>query len=140
MDSAAVENLAHRFIQVWKVGHIHLIDELAASDLVVSYPHFPEPLHGPEAFKDMLQHTHHAFPDLTIAVDDILAETDRAVVAWRYQGTHQAGELFGVEPSGQSVEVTGMTRYHMADGRVLRETGIVDNLSLMRQLGAEPSS
>ena len=36
--------------------------------------HFPEPLEGPDAFKEMLSQTHHFFPDLTIEVDAVLAE------------------------------------------------------------------
>ena len=46
----------------------------------------------------------------------------------------------GVEASGQSVEVAGMTRYHIADGKIQREQGIVDNFGLMMQLGAVPVS
>lgn len=113
-----------------------IVDDLAAPDLTVAYTHFPEPLHGPEAFKAMLQQTHAHFPDLSITVQDVLAEGDRAVVRWSYRGTFQEGELFGVAAAGQAVEVAGMTRYQVADGKVRREDGIVDNLSLMMQLQA----
>ena len=48
--------------------------------------------------------------------------------------------MFGVAASGQSVEVTGMTRYHVTDGKIQQEQGIVDNFGLMMQLGATPAS
>jgi predicted ester cyclase len=104
----------------------------------VSYTHFPEPFEGPEEFKEMLSQTRRYFPDVTIAIDKVLADGDQAVVHCWYRGTFQEGEMFGVEASGQSVEVAGMTRYHVADGKLQREQGIVDNFGLMMQLGAMP--
>lgn len=138
MRDANAEDLARRFIQAWNAGQRQVVDELAAEDLTVSYTHFPEPFHGPEAFKEMLAQTHRSFPDLTIQVNEIVAGEDQAVVHWTYRGTFQDGEMFGVEASGQSVEVEGMTRYHIAEGKIQREHGIVDNAGLMMQLGAMP--
>ena len=139
MSSAKTEDLARQFIQAWNAGHLHVVDELAADNLIVSYTHFPEPFHGPEEFKEMLSQTHRYFPDLTIEIDGVVANGDQAVVHWRYRGTFQEGELFGVEASGQSVEVAGMTRYQVANGKIQREQGIVDNFGLMMQLGAMPT-
>jgi steroid delta-isomerase-like uncharacterized protein len=130
--------VARQFIQAWNAGQHHIIDELAAPDLTVSYTHYPETYHGPEAFKAMLSKTHRYFPDLTIAVQDIVVEGNRAVVRWAYRGTFQEGEMFGVPASGQHVEVAGMTIYVIEDGVVQREEGIVDNLALMQQLGLAP--
>lgn len=136
--SSDVTGIARRFIQAWNVGHRHVVDELAAPDLTVSYTHYPEPFHGPEAFKQMLAKTHRYFPDLSIEVHDVVADENQAVVRWTYRGTFQEGELFGVTASGQSVEVTGMTIYEIEDGAVQREEGVVDNLALMHQLGLAP--
>jgi steroid delta-isomerase-like uncharacterized protein len=116
-----------------------VVDELAAEDLTVEYTHFPEPFHGPEAFKDMLAQTHRHFPDLSIDVEAVVAGGDHAVVQWRYRGTFQNGKLFGVEASGQPVEVAGMTKYDIADGAIQREEGIVDTFGLMMQIGARPA-
>ena len=139
MDPALdTREVARQFIQAWNAGQHHIIDELAAPDLTVSYTHYPETYHGPEAFKAMLSKTHRYFPDLTIAVQDIVVEGNRAVVRWAYRGTFQEGEMFGVPASGQHVEVAGMTIYVIEDGVVQREEGIVDNLALMQQLGLAP--
>lgn len=138
MSTTDAKPLARRFIQAWNAGRRDIVDDLAAPDLTVAYPHFPEPLEGPEAFKEMLAQTHHFFPDLAIEVDEVVAEGAQAVVHWRYRGTFQHGAMFGVEADGQSVAVSGMTRYRVADGAVQEERGIVDNLGLMRQLGAAP--
>jgi steroid delta-isomerase-like uncharacterized protein len=135
-DTAKV--VAERFIQAWNAGHLHIVDELAASDLTVAYTHFPEPLRGPEAFKHMLSQTHSYFPDLAVEVEEVVATEDRAAVEWIYRGTFQSGEMFGVEATGQTVEVKGLTIYEIEDGEVKVERGLVDNLGLMMQLGALP--
>jgi len=134
-----VARIARRFIQAWNAGHREVVDALAAPDLVVSYAHFPEPIHGPDAFKQMLADTHRHFPDLEIDTHDVIARDNRAAVHWTYRGTFQAGEMFGVTADGQAVDVTGMTRYQIEGGRVHREQGIVDNFRLMMQLGASPT-
>ena len=134
-----VKNIARRFIQAWNAGHLHVVDELAAPELTVAYTHFPEPFRGPAAFKEMLSQTHRYFPDLAIEVNTVIAEGAQAVVHWAYRGTFQEGEMFGVEASGQVVEVTGMTTYHVEGGKVQSERGVVDNFGLMRQIGAVPA-
>jgi steroid delta-isomerase-like uncharacterized protein len=138
MSTEETKTIARQFIRAWNAGRRNIVDDLAAPSLTVAYPHFPEPLEGPEAFKEMLAQTHHFFPDLTIEVEALVAEGNQAVVHWRYQGTFQHGAMFGVEADGQSVEVTGLTRYRIADGVVQAERGVVDNLGLMAQLGAAP--
>ena len=85
--------IARQFIQAWNAGQRDVVDDLAAPNLTVAYPHFPEPLEGPDAFKEMLGQTHHFFPDLAIEVDAVLAEGHQAAVHWRYQGTFQNGEM-----------------------------------------------
>ena len=80
MDRSKTQDLARQFIQAWNAGHRHVVDELAAETLTVRYTHFPEPLQGPEAFKEMLSQTHRSFPDLTLEIDEVVAEGDQAVV------------------------------------------------------------
>jgi len=136
--SESVQDTARQFIRAWNAGQRHTVDDLAAPTFVAEYTHFPEPFEGPKAFKRMLAQTHQYFPDLSIEVHDVVANGPRAVVHWTYRGTFQEGEMFGVEAAGQSVDVTGMTKYEIRDGAVQRERGIVDNFALMMQLGAEP--
>ena len=136
---AAVADIARQFIQAWNADQRHIVDDLAAPNFVAEYTHFPEPFEGPAAFKNMLAQTHQYFPDLSIEVQDVVADAPRAMVHWTYRGTFREGEMFGVEAAGQSVEVTGMTKYEIRNGSVHSERGVVDNFALMMQLGAEPT-
>jgi steroid delta-isomerase-like uncharacterized protein len=138
MTNTDVTDVARRFIQAWNAGQQDIVDELADPDFTADYTHFPEPFEDPEAFKQMLAQTHRYFPNLSIEVHDVVANGNRVIVHWVYRGTFQEGEMFGVQAAGQSVEVEGMTKYRIEEGRVQRERGIVDNFGLMMQLGAEP--
>lgn len=139
METDSVKTVARQFIQTWSINRLHLVDELASPDLTVFYTHFSEPIRSADSFKAMLSQVYRCFPDIAVEVDEIVAEANQAVVSWKYRATHQSGEMFGVQPTGQSVEVAGMTRYRIANGKVQSERGVVDTFSLMVQLGAVPS-
>ena len=126
--------IAHRFAKVWAAGCLHIVDELAAPDIVVSYPSPPEPIHGAEAFKAYLTELFTGLPDVSVTVEDTIAEGAKVACRWKWRGTHK-GPLFGIPPTGRSVEITGFTFYSIANGKVVEETGIGNTLSLMQQLG-----
>jgi steroid delta-isomerase-like uncharacterized protein len=137
MATRDVRGIARQFIHVWGVGHLDLLEQFAAPDIVVDYTHFPTPLRGRAAFRSLLEGTFAFFPDLAISPEEPVVEAAEAVVRWTYAGTHRQGELFGMQPAGRQIRVSGITVYRVENGRVVQERGVVDNLSLLRQLGVE---
>jgi predicted ester cyclase len=77
-----------------------------------------------------------AFPDMHMAVEDLLASDDKTVARVRATGTHQ-GEFMGVSPTGNrvDVELIDIMRFDDAD-LVCDHWGVADMLSLMQQIGA----
>lgn len=135
MSTTENKAIASRFAQVWAAGALQLVDELAAPDIVVSYPFPPEPIRGAEAFKSFLRQFVEALPDVTVVVDDMIAEGEKVAVRWTFRGTHE-GPLLGLPPTGRPVQVSGLTFYRIVGGKVVEETGIGNTLGLMQQLGA----
>jgi steroid delta-isomerase-like uncharacterized protein len=129
--------IVRRFGSVWGRGDPSIVDELAAADLVVSYPLLPEEVHGPAAFKQVLAMVHAALPDLQLEIGEPIAEGDRVAVSWRLSGT-QRGDLLGIPATDKAVAWTGITIYRLAGGKVAEERGEEDGLGLLRQLGAIP--
>jgi steroid delta-isomerase-like uncharacterized protein len=127
--------IVRRFVEAWNADAQHIVDDLAAPDLVVSYTHWSAPAQGPEAFKEILTQSYAVFPDMRIQVHDVLAEGNRVMVRWSFTGTHQQGEMFGKPPTGKPVDVPGISIYRIAGDKVLEESGVVDNFTMMRQLG-----
>jgi steroid delta-isomerase-like uncharacterized protein len=72
----------------------------------------------------------HAFPDLRMSVDRMVAEGDLVSVLWTFRGTHTAGGYGGLPPTGARVEMRGITIWRIVDGR------ITDEWTSFNQLGA----
>ena len=79
-----------------------------------------------------------ALPDMSIAVNQMVAEGDRVAVYWTASGTDtQAG--MGFPATGKKIKVSGMTLFRFQDGKIREEWGVWDKLSAMRQAGLLPS-
>jgi steroid delta-isomerase-like uncharacterized protein len=80
-----------------------------------------------------------AFPDFRMVVDDVIASGDKAVARLRVTGTHK-GPFMGMPATGKpvAVDLIDITRFG-DDGRAREHWGVVDQLALMRQLGAIPA-
>jgi predicted ester cyclase len=78
-----------------------------------------------------------AYPDLDVAVEDLIAERDKVVARNTVTGTHQ-GDYMGPPPTGKSVTYNEIFILRFAGGRITEICGVVDALSQMKQLGLIP--
>jgi predicted ester cyclase len=62
---------------------------------------------------------------------------DDALVHWRMTGRH-TGRLLGIEATGRSIELDGMDHFVFADGKVVTNTVVFDQMKFARQLGLLP--
>ena len=91
-----------------------------------------------EAAKQFAADYRQAFPDLQTTIEDQVAEGDKVVTRFTARGTHQGEtEAFG-PPTGNRVEVTGITVEQFADGKIAEDWTNFDALGLMQQLGLIP--
>ena len=74
-----------------------------------------------------------AFPDLSVTIDDLVAESDLVAVRGTCRGTHQ-GVFRGVPPIGRRIEFAGMVFWRIGGGLIRERWGILDLPTLMRQL------
>ena len=120
------------FEEVWCKGRVAAIDEMLASHGVVHG--LGADAHGPEGFKPFHAAYHRAFPDVTIQVDDIVAEGDIVAARWSGSGTHQ-GEGLGFAATGRPVRFSGMVFVRVANGQLVEGWNIFDQLGMLQQLG-----
>ena len=139
MMSEENKALVRRFLEeAFNKGNLGVVDEICASDYVLHDPASPEEIRGPEGIKGFVQMYRSAFPDSHITLEDLIAEGDKVVSRWTARGTHQ-GELFGIPPSGNQVEVSGITISRFEGGKFVEDWSNSDTLGLMQQIGAVPS-
>lgn len=77
-------------------------------------------------------------PDGKTEVLDVFGADDRVCARLRSRGTH-TGELLGVPPSGNAIDVEGIEIYRFEGGKVAEYWTQWDMLSMLRQVGAMPS-
>jgi steroid delta-isomerase-like uncharacterized protein len=126
------------FKEIWSKGNLDLIDQLVAPNYANHDPAGPMPGVGRDGLKKHVSAYRTAFPDLTITVDDILAEDNKVTARWTARGT-QKGPLLDIEPTGKQVTTEGISVIRIANGMIAESWVTWDMLGLMQQLGvSEP--
>ncbi len=85
-----------------------------------------------------LQMSRASFPDIHVAIEDMIAEGDKVVTRITATGT-QTGEFMGMPPSGKAIRVEAIGISRIVDGKSVEYWESFDALGLMHQLGAIPT-
>lgn len=124
--------------EIFNKGNLDIIDEIISPDYVGHDPASPEPIRGHEGLKAMITGYRSAFPDISVTIEQQIAEGDTVVTRWTARGTHE-GELFGIAPTGKQGTVTGISIERIVDGKVVEDHTNWDTFGLMQQIGAIPT-
>jgi len=89
-----------------------------------------------EGMKQFVSRLFAAFPDYHVVIEDLLAEGDKVAVQWRAQGAHQ-GVWRGLAPTGKTFNIIGMDIVQLANGKIIAEVGIYEELNMLQHLGVE---
>jgi steroid delta-isomerase-like uncharacterized protein len=114
-------------------GALTLLDDTCVNHTPA--PGMPAGNDGAKAFITML---FTGFPDLSFTALNMTAEGDKVARFTRVEGTH-SGEFMGIPATGKKASWLLMEIDRYADGKVVEHWNVVDNLSMMQQLGLIPS-
>ena len=78
-----------------------------------------------------------AFPDVHLVVEDMIAEGDKVVTRYTSRGT-QKGAFMGIPPTGKQMTVSSIIIARFADGKIVEEWGLDDQVGMLQQLGLIP--
>ena len=123
--------------ELFNRGNLSIADELFASNFVYHDPVSHEEWRGPESVKSYATMLRVAFPDLHQTIEEQIAEGDKVAYRWTARGTHQ-GEFMGIAPTGNRVEMTGISIARLIDGKIEEIWENYDALGMMQQLGHIP--
>ena len=108
--------------------------ELFSSDFV---SHTPEGDLDLDTFFKGVSAMLKAFPDVKFTLEDMVAEGDKVTTRYTVSGTHK-GEFMGIPATGKKFKISGFEIRRLSGGKMVEYWGLMDSLSLMRQLGAMP--
>ena len=135
MDHAAT---ARRLYELLNAGDVDGFGELLADDFV-EHEELPGLAPSRDGVKTFFRMQIAAFPDLRLAVEDVVADGPKVVARVRYTGT-QDGDFQGMPASGKAVDIQLIDIFAFADdGRVREHWGVLDLMTMMQQLGLVPA-
>ena len=125
--------IARRFFEeVWNQGKVDVVDEVFAPTVVFNGTPVAR-----EAIKQMVSSRRTAFPDIRVTVDDQVAEGDKVSTRRTWEATHQ-GTYRGVPATGKRVKWAQISIVRFADGLIVEDWAVADELSILQQIGHLP--
>ncbi len=122
------------FETVWNDGKVELLSEFHAPDFVITDPYNPISGKGLDVAKQYMMNYRKAFPDLTLKIDNQIAEGDFVVNYLTATGTHE-GELMGIPPCHKKASVTLIAALRFKDGKIIESNCLWDAVTFMRNAG-----
>jgi predicted ester cyclase len=127
--------LVRRYVeQVLNEGNLDAIDDFVSPN----YKRYFSATAAPAAIegqRQRLSELRAAFPDIHLAIDDLIAEGDRIAFRATLRGTH-GGTFQGLAPTGKPVTAFAFDVIRIENGKFLEHWGGPDLLTLLQQLGA----
>lgn len=116
-------------------GDLDKFHQIFAPD-VVDHDPAPDQGKGPEGFIRFFTAFRHAFPDLKVAVEHMVADEDNVAIAYTMSGT-QDGPFQGIPATGKKVKVRGMQIAKFdSEARIKERWGASDEAGILQQIGA----
>jgi steroid delta-isomerase-like uncharacterized protein len=109
-------------------------EELVAPDAVNHEAPEGVPQRGPESLIAAVSWLTSAFPDLHVALEDIIAEGDKVVVQLTLSGTHR-GPFMGMAPTHRRFAQRQIHIVRIQDGKIRENWALRDDMTMLRQLG-----
>ena len=132
--AANAERVARFYAEVWSDGDLRRVGEFVAADHVYHDPTNPAVAAGVAGVASVVAAQRSAFPDLALALDDVVAHGDRVAVRFTLRGTHR-GEVLGADGTDRAIAVTGAAVFRLAH-RMIAETWVAwDTFGLAQQVG-----
>ena len=135
MGQEAEKDVVRRVYELLNHGDVDAIAALVTDDYAEHDP-LPGQGTGRDGVLDRFSLITRALaPHFTI--EDLVAEGDRVVVRWTNSGTH-VGEFAGIPATGKTFTIAGIDIYRLVDGKLCEHWHVVDQLSMLGQLGLLP--
>jgi steroid delta-isomerase-like uncharacterized protein len=138
--SMSPEDIVRQYIGIWNNGNSNAFDQVLAPDFVghdTTRPiDYPDGINR-ATFKQLFALFHAAFPNATIAEQDMVAEANKVVLRYTLTATH-TGQFMGIAPKQPPTEITvgGMALFVINDNGQIAESWVSsDDLGMMYQLG-----
>lgn len=138
MATTKAENkeLVREFVdEMFNEGNLDRLEAYVTEEYVEHAAVGQADFEGPDAVREYHAGIQTAFPDFEITIHDLVADGTKVALRSSQTGTHE-GSFMDIDPTGETVESSGMAIYRIDDGQLAEKWALVDVLGVMQQLGA----
>ena len=136
------EQVVTAYFDLWNEQDYAAIPDVVSASYVLYDPIVPADtfggpageVHGPDGLEQYIRAGARAFPDLHIAIDEVVSREGIVMTEETFTGTHE-GEFFGLPPTGRRLEVKEMQKFLIADGVVQENYPYFNEQEIKEQLG-----
>ena len=114
-------------------GNLDVLREVFAAN-VTDHDPAPDQGKGPDGFISLFTDMRTAFPDLKIAVENMVADEEQVAIAYTMTGTHK-GNFLGIPPTDKKIKARGMQIAKFKDAKIVERWGSSDELGILKQIG-----
>ena len=127
------------FEEVWNKGRADAIDEMFDENGIAhGLADDPaNPIKGPNGFKPFHDVFRQAFPNMTIYIEDLIAEGDRVAARCSVRARHE-GNFRGKAATQAPVEFSGIAIVRIENGKIVEAWNNFDFMTMYKQVGHIP--
>ena len=134
---SGVEQIAQRFFEDVLTARNSAAADALVAEHFVDHDSMPMQAKGRDGLLAAVGSMHEALPDCRYEALLLIPDGSKVAVRWRMTGTN-SGSLFGREPTGRAVDVTGVDVLAFRDDRVHQRWSKWERHLLLAQLGITP--
>ena len=114
-------------------GKLEVFHEVFAAN-VKDHDPAPDQGQGPEGFISFFTDMRSAFPDLEVAVENMVADDEQVAIAYTITGTHK-GKFLDIPPTNKRIKARGVQIAKFKDAKIVERWGSSDELGILKQIG-----
>jgi hypothetical protein len=104
-----------------------ILKEIISTDYIEYWNNVPYEMRGPELIQNLVESFSMVYPDFHITIEELLAEDNKVVMLYLFEGTHGRTE--------RAVQIYGMTVVYIKGEEIIKGYNITDQWTLYQQLG-----
>ncbi|WP_320110963.1 ester cyclase [Draconibacterium orientale] len=126
--------IEHYYDELWNKRNGTVLDECLAPDVVYGTPNMTR--NGVGEYRNLYQMYASAFGQSQVEILDLIVSNDRVFSRVLFSCVH-TGELDGIPASGKAVKMQAFTAFRIANGKIVDEYELFDELGMLQQIGME---
>jgi len=134
-DNTAMQEAIDGYIDAWNSGDLTSLGNYFTENFERYSPGGTSDATGVDEMREVMTGFQTSYPDASVALDEAYFYGNRSTIHWTFSGTNTGpGEE---PPTGNYVEISGLSSLIYEDGKISEEQLVYDNLDFMEQLGYE---